>query len=266
MPFLKKKITKLNVIDTWVVRQFEHEYNPTHWHSGHISGAGFLKVPSTFGKHTQKKNKEYYGGSLQLISGSRMFLSPSVVTIKPKSGFKNSKIYAETANSLTVNCSGATSCVNLKILCPTKSKSVCKAIGNVPSTLKLYCPLGNDKSCDASGGSIQYMERNGMAASWAKDTVKSVGRQPSNYSCTKIRHEYSTAYECRRKCLDTMTCNLVVRYGCMATANLIRKEDKDVYHCILYTCQNISKITWVPNVENLFPVQPTQPVRFKFGS
>ena len=83
---LKKKITKLNVIDTWVVRQFEHEYNPTHWHSGHISGAGFLKVPSTFGKYTQKKNKEYYGGSLQLINGSRMFLSPSVVTIKPKVG------------------------------------------------------------------------------------------------------------------------------------------------------------------------------------
>ena len=83
---LNKKITKLNVLDTWVVRQFEHEYNPTHWHSGHISGAGFLKVPSTFGKHTQKKNKEYYGGSLQLISGSRMFLSPSVVTIKPKVG------------------------------------------------------------------------------------------------------------------------------------------------------------------------------------
>ena len=46
-----------------------------------------------------------------------------------------------------------------------------------------------------------------------------------------------------------MTCNLVVRYGCMATSNFIRKEDKDAYHCILYTCQNISKITWVPNVE-----------------
>ena len=83
---LNKKITKLNVLDTWVVRQFEHEYNPTHWHSGHISGAGFLKVPSTFGKHTQKKNKEYYGGSLKLINGSRMFLFHSVVTIKPKVG------------------------------------------------------------------------------------------------------------------------------------------------------------------------------------
>ena len=55
-----KKISKFNLLKTWVVRQFEHEYNPTHWHSGHISGAGFLKVPSTFGKYTQKKNKEYY--------------------------------------------------------------------------------------------------------------------------------------------------------------------------------------------------------------
>jgi len=83
---LKKKITKLNVIDTWIVRQFKDEYNPTHWHSGHISGAGFLKVPSTFGNHVQKKEKNYSGGSLQLINGSKMFLSPSTVTITPQIG------------------------------------------------------------------------------------------------------------------------------------------------------------------------------------
>ena len=83
---LKKKITKLNVLDTWVVRQFKNEYNPTHWHTGHISGAGFLKVPNTFGKHVQKKQKSYSGGSLQLINGSKMFLSPSTVTITPKVG------------------------------------------------------------------------------------------------------------------------------------------------------------------------------------
>ena len=83
---LKKKITKLNVIDTWIVRQFKDEYNPTHWHSGHISGAGFLKVPSTFGNHVQKKEKNYSGGSLQLINGSKMFLSPSTVTITPQVG------------------------------------------------------------------------------------------------------------------------------------------------------------------------------------
>ena len=83
---LNKKITKLDVIDTWVVRQFKNEYNPTHWHSGHISGAGFLKVPKTLGKYVQEKNKDYYGGALQLINGSRMFLSPSVEKIVPKVG------------------------------------------------------------------------------------------------------------------------------------------------------------------------------------
>jgi len=83
---LNKKITKLDVMDTWVVRQFKNEYNPTHWHSGHISGAGFLKVPKTFGKYVQEKNKNYYGGSLTLINGSRMFLSPSVEKIVPKVG------------------------------------------------------------------------------------------------------------------------------------------------------------------------------------
>jgi len=83
---LNKKITKLDVIDTWVVRQFKNEYNPTHWHSGHISGAGFLKVPKTLGKYVQGKKKDYYGGALQLINGSRMFLSPSVQKIIPKVG------------------------------------------------------------------------------------------------------------------------------------------------------------------------------------
>ena len=34
------KITKFKILKSWVVRQFENEYNPTHWHSGHISGAG----------------------------------------------------------------------------------------------------------------------------------------------------------------------------------------------------------------------------------
>jgi len=83
---MKKKITKFNLIDSWVVRQFENEYNPTHWHSGHISGAGFLKVPTTLGTHYQKKNKNYKGGQLQLINGTRLFLSPSTVSLVPKVG------------------------------------------------------------------------------------------------------------------------------------------------------------------------------------
>ena len=48
------KISEFKLIESWVVRQFENEYNPIHWHSGHISGAGFLKLPETFGKHYQE--------------------------------------------------------------------------------------------------------------------------------------------------------------------------------------------------------------------
>ena len=83
----KNKITKFQILKSWVVRQFENEYNPTHWHSGHISGAGFLKVPSNLGKNKQdKKEISYKGGSLQLMHGSRMFLSHSTYNIVPKVG------------------------------------------------------------------------------------------------------------------------------------------------------------------------------------
>ena len=82
-----KKITKFNLLDTWVVRQFKNEYNPTHWHGGHISGAGFLKVPKILGNSVQKKKGiNYRGGNLQLIHGSRMFTCPSTYNIIPEVG------------------------------------------------------------------------------------------------------------------------------------------------------------------------------------
>ena len=82
----RKKVKEFKILDSWVVRQFANEYNPTHWHSGHISGAGFLKVPSTFGKHIQNKEKDYKGGNLQLIHGARMFMCKSTLNIKPEVG------------------------------------------------------------------------------------------------------------------------------------------------------------------------------------
>ena len=82
-----KKISKFNLLDTWVVRQFKNEYNPTHWHGGHISGAGFLKVPKILGDSVQKKKDiNYRGGNLQLIHGSRMFTCPSTYNIIPEVG------------------------------------------------------------------------------------------------------------------------------------------------------------------------------------
>ena len=86
---LKKDLKKFHVMGSWVVRQYQNEYNPVHWHNGHISGAGFLKVPKNLGDFSQKEikqEKEYLGGSLNLIHGSRMFLSESTFSIKPEVG------------------------------------------------------------------------------------------------------------------------------------------------------------------------------------
>ena len=82
-----KKIKKFNIINSWVVRQFKNEYNPVHYHGGHISGAGFLKLPKTFGDYVQDKgDKEYLGGRLELIHGTTQFMSNSKMTIIPKVG------------------------------------------------------------------------------------------------------------------------------------------------------------------------------------
>ena len=52
---MEKEITKFEIIQTWIVRQFQNEFNPIHWHGGHISGAGFLKVPKYWGNFDQEK-------------------------------------------------------------------------------------------------------------------------------------------------------------------------------------------------------------------
>lgn len=83
------KIKNFNILDSWIVRQFENEYNPIHYHTGHISGAGFLKLPTSFGKHIQEKEKQekdYFGGTLNLVHGQKSFLSESVFSIKPEVG------------------------------------------------------------------------------------------------------------------------------------------------------------------------------------
>ena len=84
---LKQKITKFSLIDSWIVRQFKDEYNPVHWHGGHVSGAGFLKIPKSFGSHVQNKEKTIYeGGTLNFLHGSRQFMSNSKFRITPEIG------------------------------------------------------------------------------------------------------------------------------------------------------------------------------------
>ena len=83
---LKKKISKFQLVNSWIVRQFDNEYNPLHVHGGHISGVGYLKVPKTFGKLKQDNKAYNNNGNLNLVHGSRMFLSKSIYNIEPKVG------------------------------------------------------------------------------------------------------------------------------------------------------------------------------------
>ena len=78
-----KNTSKVNIKNFWIVRQFNNEYNPIHFHDGHISGVGYLKVPS-FKSSSKKLVKT--DGSIDFISGNKMLLSESIHNHQPKTG------------------------------------------------------------------------------------------------------------------------------------------------------------------------------------
>jgi len=78
-----KNTSKVNIKNFWVVRQFNNEYNPIHFHDGHISGVGYLKIPS-FKSSSKKIIKT--DGSIDFISGNKMLLSESIHNHQPKTG------------------------------------------------------------------------------------------------------------------------------------------------------------------------------------
>ena len=80
---LGKKILKIKMKNFWVVRQFNDEYNPIHFHDGHVSGVGYLMIPKFISKN--KKNTKT-DGSIDFINGSKMLLSESIFNHQPKVG------------------------------------------------------------------------------------------------------------------------------------------------------------------------------------
>ena len=82
---INKNITTFNLLSSWVVRQFQNEYNPIHFHSGHISGAGYLMVPENLGDTIQKQKVNTHG-SINFHHGSKQFMSGGYLSKKPKVG------------------------------------------------------------------------------------------------------------------------------------------------------------------------------------
>ncbi len=81
-----KELKDFKIINSWIVRQFKNEYNPAHFHSGHISGVGYLKIPDNLGLTLQNNKQINQNGRLELIEGSPKFLSKGNYIIQPKVG------------------------------------------------------------------------------------------------------------------------------------------------------------------------------------
>ena len=80
---LGKKVNKISIKNFWIVRQFNNEYNPIHYHDGHISGVGYLKIPKFISKNNKKSKID---GTIDFINGNKMFLSDSIYNHHPKVG------------------------------------------------------------------------------------------------------------------------------------------------------------------------------------
>ena len=80
---LGKKIKKISIKNFWIVRQFNNEYNPIHYHDGHISGVGYLKIPKFISKNNKKSKID---GTIDFVNGNKMFLSDSIYNHQPKVG------------------------------------------------------------------------------------------------------------------------------------------------------------------------------------
>ena len=78
-----KKVKTVKILNFWVVRQYKNEYNPIHYHNGHLSAVGYLKVPKNLNK---SKKQIKTNGTIDFISGSKNFLCESIYNHVPKVG------------------------------------------------------------------------------------------------------------------------------------------------------------------------------------
>ncbi len=78
-----KKVKKVKILNFWIVRQYKNEYNPIHYHDGHLSAVGYLKVPKNLNK---SKKQIKTNGTIDFISGSKNFLCESIYNHVPKVG------------------------------------------------------------------------------------------------------------------------------------------------------------------------------------
>lgn len=82
----QRELKSINIIHSWIVRQFQNEYNPVHHHSGHISGVAYLKIPRSMGEPNQSSKVNNSNGKLVFIHGSPNVFSNASIEIQPEVG------------------------------------------------------------------------------------------------------------------------------------------------------------------------------------
>ena len=79
----KKREKAIKILNFWIVRQYKNEYNPIHYHDGHLSAVGYLKIPKNLNK---SKKQVKTNGTIDFINGSKNFLCESIYNHIPKIG------------------------------------------------------------------------------------------------------------------------------------------------------------------------------------
>ena len=80
---------KVGIASGWYVRQYDGDFNPTHFHTGcQISSLGYLKLPDDIEEYWKEEDKDHnpFGGYTDFRYGTIGLNCPNNMKVKPKVG------------------------------------------------------------------------------------------------------------------------------------------------------------------------------------
>ena len=80
---------QIGILSSWYIRQWKHEYNPVHFHTGCLlSSVGYLSLPEDIEEFWEEEDKDHNssGGQIEWISGQMGLTNTTRLKVKPKVG------------------------------------------------------------------------------------------------------------------------------------------------------------------------------------
>lgn len=82
-----EKFIEVRDWDIWIVRQYQHDYNPMHSHSKYsVSGVLYTKVPSILLCDQPYRKKGSRDGTIDFMYGGQNFLCEAKLSVRPQVG------------------------------------------------------------------------------------------------------------------------------------------------------------------------------------